>query len=131
MFAKLDAAQHAAQKAQDKAKQAKQQMEDLKNAKDNGQADVPAAEQRQTGNNSPDSESAGTNIRLPFRMRSHRTGCGRITCRASPCIVHIVQSPGGDVMSAKVDPSCPYDDAGRRSVENAVLRTQAPALQGL
>jgi colicin import membrane protein len=43
---------------------------------------------------------------------------------AVPCQVHIVQLPGGDVMSATVDPSCPYDEAGRRSVENAVLRTK-------
>lgn len=40
------------------------------------------------------------------------------------CRVHIVQLPGGTVESATVDSSCPYDDRGRRSVVNAVLRTQ-------
>jgi colicin import membrane protein len=33
-------------------------------------------------------------------------------------------------MSAKVDSSCPYDEAGRRSVENAVLRAQPLPYQG-
>jgi hypothetical protein len=42
----------------------------------------------------------------------------------APCEVHIVQLPGGDVQSATVDPGCPYDDDGKRSVENAVLRSQ-------
>lgn len=40
------------------------------------------------------------------------------------CRVHIVQLPGGTVESATVDSSCPYDGRGRRSVVNAVLRTQ-------
>lgn len=40
------------------------------------------------------------------------------------CLIVIQQLPGGEVMSAKVDPSCPYDDAGRRSVEAAVLKAQ-------
>jgi len=42
----------------------------------------------------------------------------------SKCMVHIVQLPGGMIESATVDSSCPYDDRGRRSVVNAVLRTQ-------
>lgn len=40
------------------------------------------------------------------------------------CRIYITQLPGGDVMSAKVDPSCPYDELGRRSVENAVLKAK-------
>ncbi len=38
------------------------------------------------------------------------------------CRIHIVQIPGGEVISAEVDPSCPYDALGRRSVEAAVLK---------
>lgn len=41
-----------------------------------------------------------------------------------PCQIRIVQIPGGEVLSATVQPSCPYDDLGRRSVEAAVLRAQ-------
>jgi colicin import membrane protein len=47
-----------------------------------------------------------------------------------PCVIHIVQIPGGDVLSVKADPSCPYDATGKRSVENAVLRAQPLPYKG-
>ncbi|HVI25793.1 MAG TPA: cell envelope integrity protein TolA [Xanthomonadaceae bacterium] len=40
------------------------------------------------------------------------------------CKIVIRQLPGGEVVDAKVDPSCPYDEAGRRSIEAAVLKAQ-------
>ncbi len=40
------------------------------------------------------------------------------------CTIVIRQIPGGEVVSAEVDPSCPYDELGRRSVEAAVLKAQ-------
>lgn len=40
------------------------------------------------------------------------------------CRITIRQLPGGEVMEAKVDDSCPFDAAGRRSVEAAVLKAQ-------
>lgn len=40
------------------------------------------------------------------------------------CRIVIRQIPGGEVVSADVDPSCPYDAQGRRSVEAAVLKAQ-------
>lgn len=40
------------------------------------------------------------------------------------CRIVIRQIPGGEVVSADVDPSCPYDELGRRSVEAAVLKAQ-------
>jgi hypothetical protein len=46
------------------------------------------------------------------------------------CEVHIIQLPGGSVESATVDSSCPYDDLGRRSVVNAVLRTETLPYKG-
>ncbi|GGD35209.1 cell envelope integrity protein TolA [Pseudoxanthomonas indica] len=46
------------------------------------------------------------------------------------CRVTIRQLPGGEVIDAKVDPSCPYDEAGRRSVEAAVLRAQPLPYRG-
>ena len=45
-------------------------------------------------------------------------GLPQATCR-----VDVVQLPGGRVLNATSDASCPYDANGRRSVENAVLRT--------
>lgn len=38
------------------------------------------------------------------------------------CRISIRQLPGGDVISVEIDPSCPYDAQGRRSVEAAVLK---------
>jgi len=46
------------------------------------------------------------------------------------CKVHVVQLPGGTIVSATVDPSCPYNDAGRLSVVNAVLRTETLPYKG-
>lgn len=40
------------------------------------------------------------------------------------CRIVIRQIPGGEVVEAKVDASCPYDELGRRSVEAAVLKAQ-------
>ena len=129
LFAKMDAASAQTRQLDNKAKQAKQQLEDLKNAQDDGQPDLPAAAQRQTGNNSQNSNLADEyaaaiqNAVTPNWLRPDNIP-------AVPCQVHIVQSPGGDVMSATVDSSCPYDDAGRRSVENAVLRTKTLPYKG-
>ena len=40
------------------------------------------------------------------------------------CRIRITQIPGGEVIDATVDPSCPYDTRGRRSIEAAVLKAQ-------
>jgi colicin import membrane protein len=48
----------------------------------------------------------------------------------APCEVHITQLPGGAVVSAVAADSCPYDTAGKISVENAVLRSQPLPYKG-
>ncbi len=122
LFAKMDAASQQTKRLDAKAKQAKQQMEDLKNAQDDGAPDLPAAAQRQTGNNADHTaltdayKAAIQNAVTPNWQRPDNMPM-------VACVVHIAQIPGGDVISAKVDSSCPYDEAGRRSIENAVLRT--------
>lgn len=129
LFAKMDAASAQTKKLDSKAKQAKQQMADLAKAQDDSQPDLPQTNQRQTGNNSAKSSltdeyvAAIQNAVTPNWLRPD-------TMSSVPCTVHIVQSPGGDVMSATVDSSCPYDDVGRRSVENAVLRTKTLPYKG-
>ena len=129
LFAKMDAASAQTKKADSKARQAKQQLADLKNAQDNGQADLPNAAQRQTGNNAQNSNlsdeyaAAIQNAVTPNWLRPDNMP--KVACK-----VHIVQLPGGDVMSATVDSSCPYDEAGRRSVENAILRTKTLPYKG-
>lgn len=46
------------------------------------------------------------------------------------CKIVIRQIPGGRVIDAQVDPSCPYDEPGRRSVERAVLLAQPLPYEG-
>lgn len=129
LFAKLDKASAATKQADSKKKQAEQQLEDLKNAKDDGEADLPKADQRQTGNNGPEAkltalyQAAIQNAVTPNWQRPDNMP-------DVPCLVVIAQIPGGDVISAKVDSSCPYDAAGRRSIENAVLRTHTLPYKG-
>lgn len=41
-----------------------------------------------------------------------------------PCKIRIRQIVGGEVIGVSMDPTCPYDDLGRRSVEAAVLKAQ-------
>jgi colicin import membrane protein len=40
------------------------------------------------------------------------------------CRLRVVQIPGGDVLSAEVQGGCPFDQAGRRSLEAAVFRAE-------
>ncbi|WP_158879704.1 cell envelope integrity protein TolA [Rhodanobacter sp. L36] len=129
LFAKMDAASAQTKTLDNKAKQAKQQMEDLKSAADDSQPDLPDAHQVQSGTNSADSDlsseyaAAIQNAVTPNWLRPDNIA-------SASCEVNIVQSPGGDVLSATADSSCPYDDAGRRSVENAVLRTKTLPYKG-
>ena len=46
------------------------------------------------------------------------------------CEVHVIQTPGGTVVSATADPSCPYNELARRSVVDAVLRTETLPYKG-
>ena len=46
------------------------------------------------------------------------------------CILSIRQLPGGEVVEAKVGANCPYDEAGKRSIEAAVLRAIIAFAQG-
>lgn len=46
------------------------------------------------------------------------------------CRVAIRQIPGGDVIDVEVLPGCPYDEAGRRSLEAAILRAKPLPYRG-
>jgi len=129
IFKQLDAAKAQTKKADSSKKQAEQQLKDLANAKDDGLPDLPPADQRQTGQNGKDNSkqalyiAAIQNAVTPNWLRPDNTP-------SAPCMVHIVQIPGGQVLSAKADASCPYDAAGKASIENAVLRAQPLPYQG-
>jgi colicin import membrane protein len=129
IFKQLDLAKAQTKKADSSKKQAEQQLKDLQNAKDDGLPDLPPADQKQTGQNGKDNSkqalyiAAIQNAVTPNWLRPDNTP-------PAPCMVHIVQIPGGQVLSAKADASCPYDAAGRASIENAVLRAQPLPYQG-
>lgn len=129
LFAKLDKAQAATRRADNRQRQAEQQLADLKQAKDDGQADLPKADQRQTGTNGKDN-SLLARYQAAIQNAVTQNWLRPDNMPALPCVVHITQLPGGDVMSARADSSCPYDEAGRRSVENAVLRAQPLPYKG-
>ncbi len=49
---------------------------------------------------------------------------------AVPCRVQIEQAPGGQVLDARVDADCAYDEAGRRSLIEAVRRAEPLPYRG-
>jgi hypothetical protein len=49
---------------------------------------------------------------------------------ALPCKVRVAQQPGGTVTRVDVEPDCPYSDAGKRSVVNAVWRADPLPYKG-
>ncbi|PJK06129.1 protein TolA [Lysobacteraceae bacterium NML95-0200] len=50
--------------------------------------------------------------------------------RGQRCPIRIRLLPGGEVLSAEVQASCPYSEANRRSVEAAVMRASPLPLKG-
>ena len=90
---------------------------------------MPNAAQRQTGTNGKDN-SLLAQYQAAIQNAVTQNWLRPDNMPNVPCVVHIVQLPGGDVMSAKVDSSCPYDEPGKRSIENAVLRAQPLPYKG-
>lgn len=129
IFKQLDAAKTQTKKADTTKKQAEQQLKDLQNAKDDGLPDLPAADQKQSGTNGRDTGKLGQYL-AAIQNTVTSNWLRPDNMPNASCQVHIVQVPGGQVLSAKVDSSCPYDAAGRASIENAVLRAQPLPYQG-
>jgi colicin import membrane protein len=48
----------------------------------------------------------------------------------SVCPVDITQIPGGSVINVHIESGCPYDEVGRKSIQNAVMRAQPLPYQG-
>lgn len=114
-------------KAQSEAQQRKinletqkaQQLADLRKASESQNAqNVPIAKQAMTGQAGTDNNAyiaALQNAITQNWLRPDNIPVGVV------CPVEIVQIPGGQVISAKVLPSCPFSDVARHSVEAAVL----------
>ncbi|MDN5924925.1 MAG: TonB C-terminal domain-containing protein [Xanthomonadales bacterium] len=109
-----------------------QQLADLKKADKTpvAPADVPVAEAAASGQNASDNGLAAqygaalTNIITHNWLRPDNIPKGVV------CPIEIVQIPGGQVISVKVLPTCPFDESGRHSVKNAVLRAQPLPYKG-
>lgn len=133
IFKQLDAAKQQRQKVDKQTRLEQQKLAQLKDLKDSTASpasDVPPAEQARTGN-------AGENDDLTTQyvaaIQSAVTQAWLRPDNIPPgvvCPIDIVQIPGGQVISAEVQPGCPFDDAARRSVENAVMRAQPLPYQG-
>ena len=125
LFTKMDAAARQTRHMRSKALQARQKLAALHHT----QADVAHSKQVRRGNQGDNTAllnqyaAAIQNAVTPNWLRPENMP-------QVPCRVHIIQLPGGKVVSATVDSSCPYDAAGKRSIENAVLRTGTLPYQG-
>lgn len=131
IFKQLDAAKAQSRKADQQSKLDKQKLQQLKDLKDSkappGLPDVPPAKQTQSGTNGADNDDYTLAIKNAVTqnwLRPDNIPVGVV------CKIDIVQIPGGQVISATVESSCPYDQAGRRSVEDAVMRAQPLPYKG-
>ncbi|KAJ0341722.1 hypothetical protein COL154_014128 [Colletotrichum chrysophilum] len=104
------------------------QLADLHKASQSRNAEnVPAAKQAMTGQAGTSNDAyvaALQNAITQNWLRPDNIPVG------ATCPVEIVQIPGGQVISAKVLPSCPFNDVGRHSVEAAVLRSSPLPYKG-
>lgn len=128
-LAQIEAQRQATEKEIKLAQQKAQQLADLKNTPDNPDArnDVPAAAQPRTGQGGKDNSAyiaALQNAITQNWLRPDNIPAGAV------CPIHIVQIPGGQVISTKVLPGCQLDEIGKHSVEAAVLRAQPLPYQG-
>lgn len=131
IFKQLDAAKAQSRKAEQQSKLDKQKLQQLKDLKKSkappGPPDVPPAKQAQSGTNGTDNDdykAAIQNAVTQNWLRPDNIPAGLV------CKIDIVQIPGGQVISANVESSCPFDQAGRRSVEDAVMRAQPLPYKG-
>jgi len=126
---KIKAQRQATEKQIKLAQQRAQQLADLKNTPDNPNANdtVPPAKQAMTGQNGKDTDAyiaALQNAITPNWLRPDNIPDGTV------CPVRITQIPGGQVINATVLPSCPLNEAGKHSVEAAVLRSSPLPYKG-
>ena len=115
----IRAEQARAKRAAELAEQRLRQIEDAKRA-----AAATSAAPPPPGNEGDDeSLLARYRVALEAAIKQNWTRPETVSL-GQVCPINIKQIPGGTVIEAKVDPSCPYDELGRRSVEAAVLKAQ-------
>lgn len=129
-LAALKKQRQAIEHKSDLQQQRMQQLADLKKQSGTAAADTPDAAQARSGQSGVDTGLANqygaalTNIITQNWLRPDNIPKGVV------CPIQIVQIPGGQVIDVKVLPSCPFDEPGRESVKNAVLRAQPLPYKG-
>jgi colicin import membrane protein len=127
-LAKVQAQSQAQERKVNLEQQKAAQLADLTKASQSESAqNVPAAKQAMTGQAGTDNNAyvaALQNSITQNWLRPDNVPAGVV------CPVEIVQIPGGQVISAKVLPSCPFNDVARASVEHAVYRSSPLPYKG-
>ena len=127
-LAKVKAQSAAQQRKINLEQQKAAQLADLHKASDSqNNQNVPVAKQAMTGQAGTSNDAyiaALQNVIVQNWLRPDNIPVGVV------CPVEIVQIPGGQVVSAKVLPSCPFSDVARHSVETAVLRSSPLPYKG-
>src|SRR5690606_27634873 len=110
------------EEAERQRKQAEERLKQIADQRRAAQAEQRAPEQppaEQVGNQGT-TDDLGGRYQFAIQQAVERNWIRPETIRPGvQCKIRIVQIPGGEVISATVDPSCPYDEIGRRSVEAA------------
>ncbi|TAN02533.1 MAG: TonB C-terminal domain-containing protein [Rhodanobacteraceae bacterium] len=127
-LAKVQAQSQAQQRQVNLEKQKAEQLADLSKASESQNSqNVPVAKQAMTGQAGASNDAyiaALQNAITQNWLRPDNIPAG------VDCPVDIVQIPGGQVISAKVLPSCPFDAAAKHSVENAIYRASPLPYKG-
>lgn len=133
IFQQLAKARSQSEDANRRSELEKQKLAQLKDLKKTDKkapaqpAGVKQAKQARSGNNGTSTDAyiaAIQNAVTQAWLRPDNIPDGSV------CPIHIVQIPGGQVISVTIDPRCPFGAAARRSVKNAVLRAQPLPYKG-
>lgn len=134
IFKQLDQAKQSREHASKQSKLEQQKLAQLKDLKEKTDAKAPPreegvkqADKAQSGNNGSDDDAykaAVQNAVTQAWLRPDNIPAGSV------CPIHIVQIPGGQVVSVSIGSQCPFDEAAKRSVKNAVLRAQPLPYKG-
>jgi len=113
---------------QKQADLAEQRLKQLADAKANNAAEAAAradaAASAPAGNNGTDTDLTARYVSaIQQAIRQNWIKPDSVPL-SQVCLLVIRQVAGGEVIDVQVDPSCPYDDAGKRSIEAAVLKAQ-------
>ena len=123
----LDEIRQQREEAERQRRLAQERLEQIADQRRASQAEQRAPEQppaEQVGNQGTDDSLLGRYV-VAIQQAVERNWIRPETIQpGQPCEIRIVQIPGGEVISASVQPSCRYDELGKRSVEAAVLRAQ-------